>query len=72
MLIQGGKELPVGAEFSFELQLPGEEKAIVGSARVVRHTDLERETVNGVGANFVNVGPNDLASLAEYLEREAS
>ncbi len=72
MLLQGGCELPVGSEFSFELQLPGEGRAIVGSARVVRHTDASRETVSGVGASFADLESGSVTTLAEFLRREAS
>ena len=72
MLLQGGVELAVGTEFSFELNLPGRGAAIVGSARVVRHTDRARETVAGIGANFADFVGDGHDSLAEYLRRELS
>lgn len=70
MLLQGGVELDVGSEFEFELHLPGQGAAIVGSARVVRHTDQARETVAGIGANFDDFVDDGHASLAAYLKRE--
>lgn len=70
MLLQGGVELDVGSEFEFELHLPGQGAAIVGSARVVRHTDQVRETVAGIGANFDDFVDDGHASLAAYLKRE--
>jgi hypothetical protein len=72
MLIQGGQELPVGSEFSFELHLPGEDIAVVGSARVVRRCDTEREPLEGVGASFAGFEGKGHRSLASFLEREAS
>jgi hypothetical protein len=72
MLIQGGQELPVGTNLSFELHLPGEEIAVVGSARVVRRCDVERESLDGVGASFSGFEGNGHRSLAAFLEREAS
>jgi DNA-binding NarL/FixJ family response regulator len=72
MLVQGGHDLPVGTRFGFELHLPGEERAIVGSAQVVRHTDDSREAVQGVGVSFASFVGDGRASLAAYLNREAS
>jgi hypothetical protein len=72
MLIQGGQELPVGSEFSFELHMPGEDLAVVGSARVVRRCDTERESLEGVGASFAGFEGNGHRSLASFLDREAS
>jgi hypothetical protein len=72
MLLQGGVDLDVGSEFAFELHLPGQGTAIVGSARVVRHTDEARETVVGVGANFADFIDDGHESLAAYLKRELS
>ncbi len=72
MLLQGGVELGIGSEFSFELHLPGQGTAIVGSARVVRHTDETRETVAGIGANFAEFVDDGHDSLAAYLKREFS
>jgi hypothetical protein len=70
MLLQGGIELGVGSEFAFELHLPGHGTAIVGSARVVRHTDRAREEVMGIGANFADFADDGHESLVEYLKRE--
>jgi hypothetical protein len=72
MLIQGGLELEIGSEFSFELHLPGQETAVVGWARVVRHTDRSREPVQGIGASFASFEGGGQRSLASYLEREVS
>jgi hypothetical protein len=72
MLLQGGADLDVGSEFAFELHLPGQGTAIVGSARVVRHTDEVRETVVGIGANFADFIDDGHDSLAAYLKRELS
>jgi hypothetical protein len=72
MLIQGGQEFPLGSEFSFELHLPGEDIAVVGSARVVRRCDTEREPLEGVGASFAGFEGNGHRWLASFLEREAS
>lgn len=70
MLLQGVVELDIGSEFDFELQLPGRGAAIVGSARVVRHTDQARETVAGIGANFAEFVDDGHDLLAAYLKRE--
>jgi hypothetical protein len=71
MLIQGGQELSVGSEFVFELHLPGEDRAVVGSARVIRRCDAEREIDDGVGAAFAGFEGNGRRSLASFLDREA-
>jgi hypothetical protein len=70
MLLQGEIELDIGSEFSFELHLPGQGAAVVGSALVVRRTDETRETVVGIGANFAEFVDDGHESLAAYLRRE--
>jgi len=72
MLVQDGQELPVGTCLEFELHLPGEEKAIVGSATVMRRTDRVRDPVPGVGVRFASFVDDGRASLAAYLDREGS
>jgi hypothetical protein len=69
MLLQGDQELAVGDDFNFELHLPGVDTAIVGRAKVVRHTD-GRENVTGVGASFADLEEHDRLSLLKYLSSD--
>lgn len=68
-LLVGGRELAVGAEVSFELQLPGDAKYVTGKARVVRHTDPTRERVDGIAVSFLVIHGDGLERLAAFVER---
>jgi CheY-like chemotaxis protein len=68
-LLVGGRELAVGAEVSFELQLPDAGPHVTGKARVVRHTDPTRERVDGIAVSFLVVLGDGLERLAAFVER---
>jgi hypothetical protein len=71
MLMEGGRELPVNAVFGFQLHLPGAAMAVEGEARVVRHTDPQRERTHGIGAAFLPLTGADRSSLDDFLTRTA-
>jgi hypothetical protein len=72
MLMEGGRELPVNAVFGFQLHLPGAAMAVEGEARVVRHTDPQRERTHGIGAAFLPLTGADRSSLDDFLARTAA
>ncbi len=69
MLVDGARELPVGARMRFELRPPEPHAPITGEAEVVRHSDSGRELVDGIGARILAFGGDGGPRLAELLER---
>jgi len=67
-LLVGGRELAVGVEVRFELQLPDDAMYVTGKARVVRHTDLTRERVDGIAVGFLSIQGDGLERLAAFVE----
>ena len=54
MLIKTDKRYEVGAEIEFEFTLPNDERPISGRAAIVRHTQIGRDQVGGVGLRFLS------------------
>ncbi len=53
MLVRGGTEFPVGSLLGFQLALPGQ-APVAGSLVVARHTDRQRERVDGFGGRIIS------------------
>lgn len=70
MLVRETLSCSLGTAFRFELLLPKPVELISGSARVVRHADLEREGVRGFGGRFVDLEGDGQNRLVAYLESE--
>jgi PilZ domain len=68
-LLVGGRELPVGAQVSFELHLPDDPHQVTGKAMVVRHTDPTRERVEGIGVLFLVVHGDGSERVAAFIAR---
>jgi len=69
MLVRTPRELPVGTEISFRLDLPDVRSSIAGRAAVVRHVlDADNQTVLAVGLRFVAFKGDDDARLRSFLE----
>jgi len=54
LLVRGCRELPVGSRLHFEVLFPDGGEPVRGELEVVRHTDGEREEVEGFGARIVS------------------
>ena len=67
MLLRGFQWFPPGTRFSFEMQVPGEDLRLKGVAEITRTTDVERESIEGFGARFVEIDPTDLWMLEQVL-----
>jgi uncharacterized protein (TIGR02266 family) len=61
--------LPVGTVFTFELMLPGAKKPVAGEAKVVRHAVAEKEKVEGMGAAFTALAPEDRKLIQDFVDR---
>lgn len=71
MLVEGGRELTVGARVGFAIWPPDEDRAIEGQAEVVRHTSGDGEGVDGIALRFASFyadGQNRLLDLLEGIE----
>ncbi|RLE22826.1 MAG: hypothetical protein DRJ65_13085 [Acidobacteria bacterium] len=70
MLLRGFQRFPPGTKFSFEMQVPGADLILKGSAEVTRTTDVARENIEGFGARFIEIKPSDLWMLEQLLVEE--
>jgi len=62
--------LPLNAEVSLVLRLPGTEECIRATGRVIWNYDMQKGTtriVPGSGIRFVDLDPSDRAALERYL-----
>ncbi len=71
MLLRTDQQYPLGTSLSFELSLPGEQKPIRGTARVVRHTTMRRERIAGVAVSFSGFEGADAGRFAAHIDRIA-
>jgi uncharacterized protein (TIGR02266 family) len=70
LFIRSETPLPLNAEVSLTLRLPGLERSIYASGRVVWNYDIEKGTVHiapGSGIKFVGMTAADRAVLEHYL-----
>jgi hypothetical protein len=72
MLLHGSNRFAVGTWLQFELELPGQDLPVRGTARVSRHADPQREGVNGFGAVFVAFDADSGTRLDTYLSSRVS
>ncbi len=71
MLVRSERRYPLGTAVAFELALSGGDRGVRGQAEVVRHTDLEREALRGLGLRFSSFDGDGRRRLAVFLERLA-
>ena len=72
LFIPSQNPLPLDAEVSLVLRLPGLPRPILAKGRVVWNYDIRKGTtrvIPGSGIKFVDIPAGDRAQLAEYLER---
>ncbi len=67
MRIRGPHSYPLGTRFDFELALPDRPKPVTGVAVLVRHTRWPAESIEGFGAQFVEMDTEGLSDLEEFL-----
>lgn len=70
LFIRSDAPLPLNAEVSLVLRLPGAEQSIHATGRVVWNYDMPKGTtriVSGSGIRFLDITPSDRAILERYL-----
>ena len=67
MLVRLQDAIPVGSEVRLAISLPSSSDPVRVKAQVVRHTDPDREAVQGLGLRFVEFENQDKTFLVEYL-----
>jgi hypothetical protein len=70
MLLTSREPLPLGSVFGFELDLPEHETPIRGRAQVVRHSEVSRDGVQGIGASFLSLGGEGADRIKSAVFRE--
>ena len=72
LFIRSDSPLPLDAEVSLVLRLPGTDQCIRATGRVIWNFDMQKGTtriVPGSGIRFVGMPPSDRAILESYLAR---
>jgi hypothetical protein len=72
MLVRLQEAIPVGSEVRLAISLPSSVDPVHVKAEVVRHTNPDRESVQGLGLRFVEFDGQDEATLTEYLNLRGS
>ncbi|MCD4749629.1 MAG: PilZ domain-containing protein [Thermoanaerobaculales bacterium] len=72
MLLRGFSHYPSGTVFSFEVQIPGEDAVIRGTAEITRTTDSGRENLEGFAAKFLEVEQSGQSALLQILGKAVS
>jgi type IV pilus assembly protein PilZ len=70
LFIQSDSPLPLNADVSLVLHLPGTDQCIRATGRVIWNFDMQKGTthiVPGSGIRFVGMPPSDRALLESYL-----
>lgn len=70
LFIRSDEPLPLGAEISLVLHLPGSDRSLFATGRVIWNYDVEKKTsrvVAGSGIRFVGMTASDRTALESYL-----
>jgi uncharacterized protein (TIGR02266 family) len=70
LFVRSDTPLPLGAEVSLVLHLPGSDRSLFATGRVIWNYDAEKKTsrvVPGSGIRFVGMTASDRAALEGYL-----
>lgn len=67
MLVRLQDAIPVGSEVRLAISLTGSADPLQVKAEVVRHTDPDREAIQGLGLRFVEFEGQGRNTLTEYL-----
>ncbi len=70
LLLHTSRLLPIGTELPLSFSLPQDPREITAVARVVRHTQLSKEGLAGMGMAFVRMDSEMRERLREYLTQE--
>ncbi len=72
MFVRTDESHPLETRMSFQLLLPEERDAVVGTAAVVRAAVGGQGSLEGIGLRFIDFRPGCEARLRAYLERAGS
>jgi hypothetical protein len=67
MVVQCGREVPVGSRVSFAINLPGRDESVSGVGEVIRRTSRNREPVEGVALRIVTFQADGQERLRAFL-----
>ncbi len=67
--IQTSHLLPIDAEFSLNLQLPGDPEIMAIDGRVVWTKSVSNSSPAGMGIQFTNIQPHHEKKLAAFVEQ---
>jgi hypothetical protein len=72
MMMRCDKPVPIGARFSFALELPGLTGPVQGSASVVRFAKSGSERITGFAARFLSFDGDGEERVQSFIERETA
>lgn len=67
MVVQCGREVPLGSRVSFAISLPGRDESVSGVGEVIRRTNRNREPVEGVALRIVTFEADGQERLRAFL-----
>jgi hypothetical protein len=67
MVVQCGREVPLGSRVSFAISLPGRDESVSGVGEVIRRTNRSREPVEGVALRIVTFQADGQERLRAFL-----
>jgi hypothetical protein len=67
MVVQCGREVPLGSRVSFAISLPGRDESVAGVGEVIRRTNRSREPVEGVALRIVTFQADGQERLRTFL-----
>jgi hypothetical protein len=67
MVVQCGREVPLGSRVSFAISLPGRDESVSGVGEVIRRTNRNREPVEGVALRIVTFDADGQERLRAFL-----
>jgi len=67
MLVRLQDSIPVDSEVRVAISLPSSADPVCVKAQIVRHTDPDRESVQGLGLRFIEFEGQGRTTLTEYL-----
>lgn len=68
MLLSAEHLLPVGSVTPISIELAPEEPLVLGRAEVVRHADVERESLTGMGMRFLELHSGGGDRIAAFVD----
>jgi len=68
MLLDTSNMLNIGQQFDFSFRSPIGDQLVAGRGEVVRHTQNDREQINGIGVQFLDLDDRSAKNLDEIFE----